>query len=267
MKIIDTFLINDELDILELRLKYLSPVVDKFVVLESNHTFSGKPKPYHFQDNISRFQPWADKIIHLRIIQDPSEFEFKEVKTYTPEDGAFQMEAQCRLALHHANGYINDEDVVLLSDVDEIWNRNLAPKLAAHLTAYNLLSFQMEFFGYYFNNKNVTGPDVNWFGTVAVKGATWKNRSPQYFRDNRHTGNILHNAGWHLSWMGPIKNKIQSFSHTEFNRPEILEGVDDAVERGLDVLQRPGVAYEKVELDHFPADLSNMMLDYPHLIK
>lgn len=267
MKIFDCFIFNDELDMLEFRLKYLYPAVHRFILLESDHTFSGKPKPYHFTENRDRFKPWADKIIHLPIEQDPSQFEFKEVKTYTPDDGAFQMEAQCRLALQHADGYIDDDSVLLLSDVDEIWNRNLAPKLSSHLTAYNLLSFHMEFFAYQFTNKNTYGPDVNWFGTVAVKGSTWKRHHPQYFRDKRHAGNIMSPGGWHFSWMGPIKNKIQSFSHTEFNRPEIIDGIDEAVSKGVDVLHRPGVVYERVELDHFPADLANIMLDYPHLIK
>ena len=267
MKIVDTFLINDELDILELRLRYLDPVVEYFVIVESDHSFSGKPKPYHFMENRDRFKPWADKIVHLPIEQDPSQFEFKEVKTYTPDDGAFQMEAQCRLALQHADGYIDDDSILLLSDVDEIWNRKLAPHFDKHLTAYSTLSFHMEFFAYQFNNKNTYGPDVNWFGTVATKGFTWKSHHPQYFRDNRHSGNIIHPGGWHFSWTSSIKNKIQSFSHTEFNRPEILDGIDEAVSKGVDVLHRPGVVYERVELDHFSADLANIMLDYPHLIK
>lgn len=267
MKIVDTFLINDELDILELRLKYLSPVVDWFVILESDKTFQGNDKPYHFHDNAERFKPWSDKIIHLPIQQDPSEYEFRPANKYDPENGPFMLESDCRLGLHHANEYINDDDIILISDVDELWNRKLAPHLNSHLTAYSLLSFVMEFYAYRFTNKNVSGPDVNWFGTVAVKGSTWKSKHPQYFRDNRHTGNILTNGGYHFSWFSNVKNKIQSFSHVEFNRPEILDGIDEAVSKGVDVLHRPGVVYERVELDHFSADLANIMLDYPHLIK
>ena len=77
----------------------------------------------------------------------------------------------------------------------------------------------------------------------------------------------MHPGGWHFSWCGNIKNKIESFAHVEFNRPEILDGIDEAVSKGVDVLHRPGVVYEGVELDHFPADLSNIMLDYPHLLQ
>lgn len=267
MKIFDAFLFNDELTMLEFRLKYLSPVVDHFILLESNHSFSGQPKPYHYQENAARFEPWADKIIHLQIEQDPNEFEFNKVDRYTPEDGAFKMEYQARLGLNYANELIDDSDIILMSDVDEVWNRKLAPKLDAHLTAYTMLSFHMEFFAYQFTNKNTYGPDVNWFGTVATKGATWKIYHPQYFRDNRHSGNIMSPGGWHFSWCGDVKNKIQSFAHTEFNKSEILDGIDEAVSKGVDVLQRPGVVYERVELDHFPAELKEIMLDYPHLIK
>jgi beta-1,4-mannosyl-glycoprotein beta-1,4-N-acetylglucosaminyltransferase len=252
---------------LELRLKYLYPVVDHFIIVESNKTFQGNDKPYHLGNNAERFQQWEDKIIHLQIEQDPSVFEFRDVNKYDPNNGPFQMESQNRLGLHYANDQISDDDIVLISDVDEIWNRKLAPSFNKHLTAYSTISFHMEFFAYQFNNKNIYGPDVNWFGTVATKGFTWKSVPPQYFRDNRHSGNIMSPGGWHFSWAGNIKNKIQSFAHVEFNRPEIIDGIDEAVSKGVDVLQRPGVVYERVELDHFPTDLANIMLDYPHLLQ
>ena len=42
MKIYDTFIFSNELDLLDLRLNTLNDYIDKFVIVESNITFSGK---------------------------------------------------------------------------------------------------------------------------------------------------------------------------------------------------------------------------------
>lgn len=49
--IYDCFIFFNELDILELRLKELGHVVDKFVLVEANRTFQNGPKPYYFEEN------------------------------------------------------------------------------------------------------------------------------------------------------------------------------------------------------------------------
>ena len=40
--IIDSFMLFNELDLLEIRLNELSQHVDKFLLVESHHTFQGK---------------------------------------------------------------------------------------------------------------------------------------------------------------------------------------------------------------------------------
>ena len=46
MKVYDCFMYFDEDVILDLRLNYLNPYVDKFVIVESKFTHSGKKKSY-----------------------------------------------------------------------------------------------------------------------------------------------------------------------------------------------------------------------------
>jgi beta-1,4-mannosyl-glycoprotein beta-1,4-N-acetylglucosaminyltransferase len=273
MKIFDAIIFNDELDILEIRLKYLSSHVDHFIIVESGHTFQGNPKPYHLLDNWERFKPWHDKIIHLPIEQNPSQFEFKQVDRYSPENGPFRMESQCRNALHLAKEFIHisQEDLTILSDVDEIWNKDLIPSYTLH-HCFNqslFVAMSQQFFGYKLNMQNTQGPDVNWEGSVVAKGSTWNIIEPQRIRDSRNNVIAMNNAGWHFSWMGSIENKIKSFAHVEFNRPEILDSnaISQAIEEGKDVLQRPGVSYEKVDMNVFPPDLKEILTQYPHLIK
>src|SRR4029077_1834400 len=63
--IVDCFTFFNELELLEIRLKELGEVVDKFVLVESTLTFQGKPKPLFFRDNASRFAPFQSKIDHV----------------------------------------------------------------------------------------------------------------------------------------------------------------------------------------------------------
>mgnify|MGYP006129958627 CR=1 FL=1 len=46
--LIDAFTYFNEKELVELRLKYLDPIVDYFVVIESNITFTGKKKKMEF---------------------------------------------------------------------------------------------------------------------------------------------------------------------------------------------------------------------------
>ena len=68
-KVYDMFLINTELDFLELRLNELDKEVDYFVVLESSTTFQMDPKPLYLKDNLPQFKDFEHKIIH-RVLDD-----------------------------------------------------------------------------------------------------------------------------------------------------------------------------------------------------
>lgn len=64
-KIFDFIMLNNELDELEIRLQELELDIDRFYIIESDTTFSGKPKPLHFRENRARFQRFLDKIVHI----------------------------------------------------------------------------------------------------------------------------------------------------------------------------------------------------------
>ena len=59
----------NELEILEMRLAHLDPIVDKFVIVEADQTFSGNSKPFNFEENKERFAKWLPKIEHIYITQ------------------------------------------------------------------------------------------------------------------------------------------------------------------------------------------------------
>ena len=63
-EVYDLFLINTELDWVEIRFDELSEEVDYFVVLEAAQTFQETPKPLHFKDAWHAFQPLNNRTIH-----------------------------------------------------------------------------------------------------------------------------------------------------------------------------------------------------------
>jgi hypothetical protein len=105
-------LLHDEIHLLEMRLHELHTLVDIFVIAESNSTFTGKPKPSLFSQHYYLFKPFEHQIVHLHI--------------GLPQDCAkrhtFLCEEYQRDYLYSAfvSNSGADDDLVLLSDVDEM---------------------------------------------------------------------------------------------------------------------------------------------------
>ncbi|KAE9403729.1 glycosyltransferase family 17 protein [Gymnopus androsaceus JB14] len=116
VKVVDAILVSNELDLLEIRLNELDPVVDRFFLIESNATFTGLPKETYFRNNRDRFEKFAKKISY-RFLPGPSEYN---------EAKAFDFERDTRVAMNtflrsHITEFPPDtKTLVLMSDLDEI---------------------------------------------------------------------------------------------------------------------------------------------------
>ena len=64
--IYDCFPFFNEIDLLKIRLNTLDGVVDKFVIYESQYTFSGNIKKFYFEENKELFKDFLHKIIHIK---------------------------------------------------------------------------------------------------------------------------------------------------------------------------------------------------------
>jgi beta-1,4-mannosyl-glycoprotein beta-1,4-N-acetylglucosaminyltransferase len=62
VKVLDAVLMSTELDLLEIRMNELDSVVDYFLIVESNATFTGLPKETYFRANSARFAKFEHKI-------------------------------------------------------------------------------------------------------------------------------------------------------------------------------------------------------------
>jgi len=267
VKIIDCFTFFNELDLLEFRLKLLNSHVDHFVIAESNLTHSGQPKPFYFEENKARFEQWKEKIIYLLVKQNTEGLVFNSETSYNPQSAAWKLENGQRNALAAAKNIIADDDLVFLSDLDEMPDpvrlRKINP--VSGPVALSML------FHYYFLNCQGAGHERWWNGTIASTGKQFKATTPQELRDKRNDLPIVKNAGWHFSYLGgleKIKQKIRSFAHTEFNKEEFLsdENIIEAMEKGKDIFKRPGVHYQFVSPLYYPGYLGNIMQQYPALL-
>ena len=65
-----------------------------------------------------------------------------------------------------------------------------------------------------------------------------------------------------------VKQKINSFCDTQFNVPQVLDGVSDNLKNGKDVLSRGNMSYRTVRIDDsFPQYIIDNQVKYAHLIK
>lgn len=114
-RVFDTFMINDELAMLELRLQTLEDCVDMHVLVESSVSFTGIPKPLYYNDSKHLFSKYAPRIIHVVL----DRLAVDDVQTI--EDvwrNEYFSRNRVMLGLERVGAV--DDDVLLLCDVDEI---------------------------------------------------------------------------------------------------------------------------------------------------
>lgn len=212
--IVDAFTFYNEIDMLKLRLEYLDPFVDYFVIVESTLTHRGDPKELYFQNNTSEFEKWADKIIHVIVEDNPG--------------GAdpWLRENHQRNCIIRGLDRFNDDDIVMISDVDEI------PNVKAIQNNAQTYSLDMITFNY---SLNFIQTFERWFGTVVTHKRDIVEHGAQYFRDRRSRFPVLEFAGWHFTSFGDtsfVTNKLKNFAHcreegfdTEMTDKYISEGL------------------------------------------
>ncbi|KAL3720307.1 hypothetical protein ACJRO7_005180 [Eucalyptus globulus] len=201
-RVYDAVLFNNEVDILTIRWKELYPYVTQFVLLESNSTFTGLPKRLIFKKNRDKF-----KFVEPRLIYGTIGGRFKK------GENPFVEEAYQRVALDQLIRIagIGDDDLLIMSDVDEIpsahtinllrWCDDIPPKL--HLQLRNYL-YSFEFF---VDNKS-------WRASVH----RYQSGSTRYAHF-RQSDDLLSDSGWHCSFcfrrISEFIFKMKAYSHND----------------------------------------------------
>ena len=212
MKLVDSFMYFNEKDIAYLRIKELYDVVDYFVINEATKTHQGQEKELSFwKDN--RLQEFKNKIIYSSIELD-GRFDVLMPKFFSDASiGAKEHEQRIRLFEQIERLNLNDLDTVMISDCDEIPNKNVFQDMIR----YPIIALNQMFFVHYidvYTNKNVTG-------TVACKYEELKHLNTLYFgmglqflRRDKDFMPRVENGGWHYSYMGGAKSVSQKVVST-----------------------------------------------------
>lgn len=233
MQIYDCFLFFDELDLLEIRLNYLSPAVNYFVLAESTKTFSLKNKPLYFKENRERFSKFLHKMIYI-LVDD-----FNSPDPWVNERNQ-------RDSLDRGVQHVDPDDLILVSDLDEIPSRE---GIAKFDLSKKEMGFRQKVYYYYLNGF----VDIYWRGTAAFLAKNRPKKFSSLRKLNSHT-DVIDPGGWHFSFLGQIdriQKKIDSFSHQEFNRPEYTdpEKLKQKIEQGKDIFNRPEIVIQYVPID------------------
>lgn len=238
---VDCFIFYNEVELLEYRLELLYPVMDKFVIVESTHTFTSKPKPLYFKENIHLFEKYMDKILYLVYESkcDSNPWQNEEGQRNYIMNGLKQLNLQ-------------DSDTVYVSDLDEIPDPDFVKSKS--ITGIYLLNQDLYYYNIYCKAKNTftNGTVFNW-------GSRGEHTIESLMK-NIDKPRIQEKSGWHFSYFGPIDfivNKIKNFSHQEFNSEKYTnsETIRKLVENCKDLFFREGCHefyHQELESNPYP---------------
>ncbi|GAA0158462.1 glycosyltransferase [Lithospermum erythrorhizon] len=199
-RVYDAVLFNNELDILKIRWKELYPYVNEFVLLESNSTFTGLPKPSVFASHREQF-----KFVDSRLTYGQIPGRFKK------GENPFFEEAYQRLALDYLlkQAGIQDDDLLIMSDVDEIPSSHTINLLRWCDDIPSVLHLRLKNYLYSFEFL----VDNNSWRASVHRYQSGKTRYAHY----RQSDDILTDAGWHCSFcfrrISDIIFKMKAYSH------------------------------------------------------
>jgi beta-1,4-mannosyl-glycoprotein beta-1,4-N-acetylglucosaminyltransferase len=227
-RIFDCFTFFNEFDILELRLQTLWNVVDRFVLVEANRTFTGKQKAFEFAENAERFAPYRDKIIHVRVEDMPL------------GPSPWTAEFHQRNCIGRGLASAAPDDLIIVSDVDEI-PKPEALRSALGTAERAITLFTLEFFHFKLNLR-VTKTKLS-RGAAMIEHRHFKSAQalrnvrtrksssmPHYIEQGMWTFDVLRTHGvwlkrvvvprgaWHFSFMmdaEQIRQKLASYSHND----------------------------------------------------
>ena len=248
MAIYDCFQYFNEDHMVDLRMNILSDQVDYFVISESTKTHQGKEKKLNF--DIKNFKKFEKKIIYT--IADYK----KEIDFTNHKGGESEIEQHQRNNILSGLQMAHDNDLIIMSDSDEIPDMSKLKKIKAY-TKYTAFSQMM--FMYKLNLQNID--ESNWIGSKAclkknflipqdIRNMKFKNYP--LWRLDKFNLQIIH-GGWHFSFLhetNKIIEKIQSYSHGEFNLKENLDEkkIEKKIAEHQDIFGR-GFKLKKIKID------------------
>ena len=220
----------DEDLLLDLRLNILDQHIDFFVIVESKYFHNGKERQLKF--DIKKYKQFENKIIYIVHENEPAGIhkvnkeDDKDIKSYKLITNAHLRENDQRNHISLGLNNAGEDDLILISDVDEIPNFE---SIKLKKIKNQIIMFEQSIF-YYKLNRYL--PNFTWYGTKACKKKYFK--SPQWLRnikskkflfwrldtllsDTKYMNKYyINNGGWHFSNLKNaegIEHKLKSYLH------------------------------------------------------
>ena len=230
MKIFDCFMFYDEDLLLDLRLNILDQHVDFFVIVESKYFHNGKERQLKF--DIKKYKQFENKIIYIVHENEPvgihkvNKEDDEGIKSYKLITNAHLRENEQRNQISRGLNNATDNDLILISDVDEIPNFE---SIKLEKIKNQIIMFEQSIF-YYKLNRYL--PNFTWYGTKGCKKKYLK--SPQWLRnikskkfifwrldtlfsDTKYINKyFINDGGWHFSNLKnaeDVELKLKSYLH------------------------------------------------------
>jgi len=230
MKIFDCFQFFDENMMLDLRLNILNEHVHKFIIVENSFMHSGLEKnPVFDINNFSRFK---DKIIYILVdklplgLHDINKIEDKNTRGNRIIDNTLMIEHNQRNSILKGLHGALDDDLIIVSDVDEIPNLRT---INSNSINKKLIHFKQKMYYYKLNLEYSSKP---WYGSKACLKKDFI--LPQWLRDTKerkypiwrldilfskmkyNSIQYIEDGGWHFANIKSpeeIEKKLNNFGH------------------------------------------------------
>ncbi|KAK7857562.1 beta-1 [Quercus suber] len=257
-RVYDAIIFSNELDILEIRWRELHSLVTKFVILESNTTFTGIPKPLFFASNQARFAFAEGKIVH--------DVFSGRIAAHGSREDPFALESKQRAAMNRLLRLagISSGDILIMSDTDEIPSSHTVKLLQWCDGIPPVMHLEFRHYMYSFE--------------FPVDYSSWRATAHVFhprtlYRHSRQTDLILSDAGWHCSFcfrhIQEFVFKMTAYSHADrVKRRDFLDHsrIQNLICRGDDLFDMLPEEYTFQELfkkmGPIPSSCSAFPVDY-----
>ena len=241
MKIYDCFSYWDEDLLLDIRLNILNDYVDYFVIIEGNRTWQNNYKELRF--NINKFSKFEKKIIYVPLENMPD------------GNNPYLRENFQRNCISRGLEGASIEDLILISDLDEIPNPETISKFSTNM---RYAVFKQKHYYYKINLQSQKNPF--WYGSRAcikkyLKSPQWlrelKFKKRPFWRiDKFRLNNIIEDGGWHFCNLKTPEELLYKYKNLcETNDPYVfkekidkkylnLEEIEKKIKSGQDIIGR-----------------------------
>lgn len=234
MKIYECCPFNNENFIASIKIAENKSWVDELHITECDRTFKYGNKGYTYDGDPSgmvKYHKMSGKELFKRTVYRISRTPwFIKKNTFAWHNEEVQRNVACSRISPE------DDDIVILSDIDEIIDSSMAEKVIYNAKRHNIITIKIHFSLYYFNlfSSGWGGaPDYSY--RVFIMTGKYFNKMKMTSNELRYLGThgklideiycMEEFAGFHHSWLGDeefIKNKVLSYAHAREDHDPLL---------------------------------------------